>query len=618
MIENTLYPLYTNPYPMVKPKYPYLVLSLFTLFVYQAGAQTITIDDQVFKIDTLYPAAKTSGQWRGLSYPWEVTYGPDDSLWVTETRGYRIVKIHPANKGSRTILNLNNLKDFSYYTAMQAPQGGLMGLAIHPQLLSGKPYVYVALVYHRNDGGDALNNDNCQYGKPAGNDGPCYYTTKILRYTYNVATSTLASPVTVLDRLNGSNDHNSGRLTIGPVESDGQYHLYYTVGDMGAGQFNNLNRPNNAQNTNIYEGKVLRLNTEPDADADDGFFNRWIPNDNPFTHTVTGHQSAVFTFGHRNAQGVVWGNAGGTWRLYSSEHGDVSDDEVNILESGRNYGWPFVAGYADNNYTIHDGSAYPKNDKLAGKNIGYEDTFAVNHNVKEPIFTFFSPDKTIIQGYDWPSNAANYWPNIYTWQTVAPSSIDFYDRMYIPNWRNSLLVTSLKFGMFRLKLNTTGTGISGDTIRYLTNNRVRDLAINPTGDTLFFAIDSSGSTSGPTGGFSGSTVETRNPGFILRMVYMKTLPQVSLPERKPTPPVHEMVKIYPNPASNTLYVAAPKNTSKPLVLRVFDMNGRQLFELQNNKDIFAINLRSAPRGIYIVKLYNGIGINLATEKVIIQ
>ena len=99
--------------------------------------QTVTIQNQTFKIDTLYPKTGTSG----LNFPWEVTYGPDDSLWVTTAHGYTIVKVNPRNKNSRQVLDLNGLKDFTSPPVW--PQGGLMGLALHPQLLSGKPYVYV-------------------------------------------------------------------------------------------------------------------------------------------------------------------------------------------------------------------------------------------------------------------------------------------------------------------------------------------------------------------------------------------------------------------------------------------------------------------------------------------
>src|SRR5688500_18824558 len=84
-----------------------------------------------------------------LGLPWEVTYGPDDSLWVTESRGYFVTKVHPNTGGKRVVLNLQGMKvNFNRpdKTGGQWPQGGLMGLALHPQLLSGKPYVYLAYV----------------------------------------------------------------------------------------------------------------------------------------------------------------------------------------------------------------------------------------------------------------------------------------------------------------------------------------------------------------------------------------------------------------------------------------------------------------------------------------
>jgi glucose/arabinose dehydrogenase len=67
-----------------------------------------------------------------------------------------------------------------------------------------------------------------------------------------------------------------------------------------------------------------------------------IPHDNPI---INGVRSYIFTYGHRNAQGLTIGPNGD---LYVSEHGDKSDDEFNHLQAGGNYGWPYVAGYKDN------------------------------------------------------------------------------------------------------------------------------------------------------------------------------------------------------------------------------------------------------------------------------
>ena len=575
-----------------------LIVSLFTSSVTHAQF-TQTWNGQVFLMDTSSPR---------LSYPWEIIYGPDDSLWITEAHNYIITKMHPGNYGKRTLLNLSGQRNFPN-NAPQWPQGGLMGMALHPDLLNGKPYVYVVFVYFKYGNTGTPNNSQCS---GATGSHSCFYKTKIVRYTYNTVNKSLGSPVTVLDDISGSNDHNSGRLKIGP-----DLKLYYTIGDQGAGQFNNLNRTNNAQDPDIYEGKILRLNTEPDGDAPDPAdpYNEWIPNDNPFTHSVTGYTLATYSYGHRNAQGLAWGNVGGVDILYSSEHGDKSDDEVNIIEAGRNYGWPNVAGKCDNNYNTFDG--FTSNDQLAGQNVGREDTFCTNHNVKEPIFQLLNATPTQING----ENTGN----IYTWYTVAPSSIEFYDQNFIPGWHNSLLVTSLKYGLFRLKLDASGTGIDPnstpqaiDTIPYFHGFRIRDVAIAPTGDTLFFAIDSTGNTSGPTGGFNGSgnSNVTDAGGKIMRVIFAT---QLDLKDYTPNKPTNRTtVTVYPNPTSQMLYVESITGTRKPLRVELYDQLGRRILNETTTKDNFSINISSFMSGVYIFKLYNADDAVLSTEKIVKQ
>ncbi|MFM9910714.1 MAG: PQQ-dependent sugar dehydrogenase [Chitinophagaceae bacterium] len=577
-----------------------LISSLFILLIlFNTKAQVVTWNNQVFRIDTLTAQ---------LGFPWEISYGPDDSLWVTEARMYRITKVHARNGGKRILLDLNNLINFNRSIA-QWPQGGLMGMALHPQLLGGKPYVYVALVYFKYPTSGSPNNNLCS--GTTGNH-PCFFKTKILRYTYNAASGTLnSSPDIVLDDLSGSNDHNSGRLTIGPDNL-----LYYTIGDMGAGQFNNQTRTNNAQDINVYEGKILRLNTEPDAAQSGGA--EWIPDTNPFpTSGPVTSKTPVFSYGHRNPQGIQWGNVAGTWRLYSSEHGDKSDDEVNIINAGINYGWPKVAGLCDDNYNTADGNS--NNNVLANQTVPNEiATFCNGTPNQEPMFSLFNAAAASI-----PSSGAN----IFTWPTVAPSGIDFYGTYSntIPGWSNSLLVTSLKYGLFRLKIksplgdrvDSTSTSSITDTIPYFHGNRIRDVAINPHGDTLYFAIDSSGSTSGPTGGFSGSSTATPNAGRILRVVYISTL---ALREYIPLKPVYNrtFVKLYPNPASKILYVQSKRGMHKPLRVELWDISGKLMLQATTGKDNFSINVENFGRGMYILKLYNGFGVLMTTEKVIIQ
>lgn len=579
-------------------------------------SQIVSFNGQFFKIDTLYPLYDIPSHNKGLSYPWEITYGPDDSLWITEAHRYRIWKIHPGDKGSRVLLDLSSIASFDYYdipNGYPAPQGGLMGLALHPQLLSGKPYVYLALVYDIYPTSGSPNNSNCS-GSGSISNQPCYYKTKILRYNYSTVTHTLSSPQIVLDNLMGSNDHNSGRLTVSPVpESDGKYHLYYTIGDQGAGQFNNGFRTNNAQNKDIYEGKVLRLNTEDDGDLDDGAFSPWIPNDNPILNSVSGKVNAVYSFGHRNAQGLVWAHIGSKYILYNSEHGDKSDDEVNVITPGDNYGWPKVAGMCDDNYNTYD--ANPNNDQLANQTITDEKSFCIANNVKEPLFSFFN-----VSGNSIPSSSSSN----YTWPTIAPSSIDYYDKVNIPGWTNSLLVTSLKLGMYRLKLKADGSAVDSsstaqitDTIPYLHEYRIRDLAIAPTGDTLFLAIDSSGSTSGPTGGFSGAKVLTKTPGHILRMIYLQTLPLN--PNSSPVLKRDKIITtiVFPNPATDHLEVLCRDLLQQPFTVSLYDVSGRNLMTASFNNSHFIVPLNNIPPGLYIFKMLDGHGVQVTTQKILV-
>ena len=592
-----------------------LVLSCLILS-YIGYGQIVVFNGQNFKIDTLYPLYDIPSHNKGLSYPWELTYGPDDSLWITEAHRYRIWKIHPGNKGNRVLLDLSSIATFDYYNmpnGYPAPQGGLMGLALHPGLLSGKPYVYVALVYDMYGTSGSPNNNNCA-GSGSVSNQPCFYKTKILRYTYNIITHSLGSPTIVIDNLMGSNDHNSGRLKVSPVpESDGKYHLYYTIGDQGAGQFNNGLRTNNAQNKDIYEGKVLRLNTETDGDVDDGAYSPWIPNDNPVQNSVSGKVNAVYSFGHRNAQGLVWAHIGSQYILYNSEHGDKSDDEVNVITPGDNYGWPKVAGMCDDNYTTAD--ANPNNDKLANQTVANEKSFCIANNVVEPLFSFFN-----VSGNSIPSSGASN----YTWPTIAPSSIDYYDQTYIPGWTNSLLVTSLKLGMYRLKLKSDGSAVDSsstaqitDTIPYLHEYRIRDLAIAPTGDTIFLAIDSSGSTSGPTGGFSGASVSTKTPGHILRMVY---LPFPLELQNNPIPRQKDKINttaVFPNPATDHLEVICRDLLKQPFRVSLYDMSGRTVLTENFTSSHFIVSLGNIPAGLYIFKLTDGDGAVVTIQKILV-
>ncbi|GGK59258.1 PQQ-dependent sugar dehydrogenase [Rufibacter glacialis] len=455
-----------------------------------------------------------------LSDPWEVTYGPDNYLWITESKSYKVSRLHPATGAQSVLVDLASARKFPRYDKIPDavdggkpwPQGGLMGLALHPGLLKGKPYVYLAYTYAF--AGAGKSGDGCDP-----NGGGCHYTTRVVRYDYDPNRQQLTNPLVLCDSIPGSNDHNSGRLLIAPV--GGQPYLFYTVGDMGAGQFKNIGRPNHAQQTNSYEGKVLRFHLEPDADKDQ--YDRWIPNDNPFA--TNQKQSAVWSLGHRNAQGLAYAEVGGTGRIYASEHGPFSDDEINFVERGKNYGHPLIIGYQDNNY---NGLAAGVSDQ-AQQPGAWHTTYPTIRNEKENAAALGALYRDPLYSFNPTSNA--FLTKILTqirsgensspdWPSEAPSSIGVYTASGIPGWQNSLLVPTLKTGkLFRLPLNPAGTDVTGDTLVYFRSKvRYRDLAISPDGKKLYLAVDSSSVTSGPSG---EDPKGSQYRGSILEFTYVK-------------------------------------------------------------------------------------------------
>lgn len=433
-----------------------------------------------------------------LSDAWEITYGPDNFLWITEAKGYRVSRINPANGTKKVLLDLNNAKNFPRYDQVKSgkdegkpwPQGGLMGLALHPQLLSDKPYVYLSYVY--NFSGANAEGKGC-----AEKFGGCFYTTRIVRYRYEAKTDTLTDPEIICDTVPGSSDHNGGRLLVAPA--DGRDFLFYSIGEMGAGQFDNGGRPNHAQEVNYYQGKILRFNT--DADKDTGTYDKWIPNDNPFNAV---RQNAVWSFGHRNPQGLVYSKEYG--KLYEVEHGPFSDDEVNIIEKGKNYGHPLIIGYNDGNYNSLAAAASEHKELPGIWHTAYPTIGSEQDNAnaigpdkyRNPIKSLYPTANTALKDI---LNKTRDGKKA-DWISEAPSSVDIYTSPTIPGWKNSLLIPALKTGqLIRLQLNASGDGIAGDTINYFKDvARYRDIAISADGSKIYIAIDSSLKSSGPTQG----------------------------------------------------------------------------------------------------------------------
>lgn len=455
--------------------------------------------NEVFKQTVLAPA-------NVLNYPWEVIYGPDDSLYITESKSYKIQKYNPVTGGFRTILDISQGSSFlpvadrgfnCQFSNGSGAQGGLAGMALHPKFLdpvAPQNYIYVSYIYSSNGG-----------SSPTG----VFYTNRLVRFTYNTSTGKLDSPVSLCDTLPGSSDHNSQRIIIAPV--GGTDYLFYAGGDMGAGQFGNRDRLNRAQITGSYEGKILRFNLAPDGDAG---LAAWIPNTNPYSST-----SAVWCIGIRNNQGFAYDRDLDI--LYGSMHGPYSDDEINIIQPFKNYGHPLVIGYVDGNYngnsiagtntSVSAGAPFTDNSgNSACPPVGNEVTrlnelnaaAATRGAYKSPLFSAYPTDNATIKN-TWKNNTGNA-----NWYSEAWSGLDLYTGTAIPGWKKSLLAASLKWGrIIRLKLGPTGTTTmpsnldsanTSDTVIYFqSTNRYRDLAFAPNGKDIFLIMDNSSATSGP-------------------------------------------------------------------------------------------------------------------------
>ncbi|NHM07438.1 PQQ-dependent sugar dehydrogenase [Flavobacterium sp. CYK-4] len=255
-------------------------------------------------------------------------------------------------------------------------------------------------------------------------------TSKIVRYEYDSVNNTLINPTIILGAIPSGVSHNGSRMVILDDK------LFICLGDT-------YSTPAVAQNLTSINGKVLRMNLDGS-----------IPADNP----IAG--SYIWSFGHRNPQGMCFANG----KLYSSEHGTSANDEVNIIEMNRNYGWPTVEGVC---------------------NTTAEIAFCNANNVAQPIWSW-SP-------------------------SIAPAGMDLYQSEAIPEWNNSLLVSVLKGKqLLQLKLNDDGTQIvQQNVIIANTYGRLRDVLVIPDG-RVFVCTSNKDYTGTPVAG-DDRIIELKNP-----------------------------------------------------------------------------------------------------------
>lgn len=428
----------------------------------------ITLQSQIILEDTEVDTATVIS---GLDIPWEIIYGPDDHLWITERYGM-VSRIFPATGERSVILDLTAV-------VYQNGESGLLGMVLHPDF-ENSPFVYLGYTYHT--GSSILE--------------------RIVQYEYSG--SQLVNELVLLDNIPGNTTHDGCRLIITP-----DLKLLITTGDA-------QNQPA-AQDINSLNGKILRINL-------DGT----IPEDNPW------EGNPVYTFGHRNAQGLHLATNG---ILYSSEHGPSTDDEFNIIEAGRNYGWPNVHGFCD----------------LPG-----EITFCTENNVYEPL--------------------AAWTP------TIATSDILYYDHEAIPEWQNRILLTTLKNKrLYVLELDETGMEVISEDQYFLDYwGRLRDVCMGPDG-SIFLA------TNGPGWGniepFTHRIVKIWNPEYI------QSANNVGLDNIN--------VNMYPNPVKDKLYIAIDER-HEDLQVRILSTSGQLEINQVLDSTVNIIPTKKLKSGVYMV------------------
>lgn len=380
-------------------------------FVPDPNNQIIKSEKQTFKIEVV--AA-------GLETPWGLAFLPDGRLLVTERPGrLRIIEqgrlLPEAVQGTPKV--------------WERQDAGMLDVAVHPEYArNGWIYLaytevvpgYVAPPPAPEGRGNA----------PSPPSMTVFVRARIDKANRWVDEHVLYRAPAALYTSNGS--HYGTRFLF-----DKAGHVFYTLGERG--------EPANAQDLSSPLGKIHRI-------KDDGT----IPKDNPFVGTP-GAVPSIWSYGHRNPQGLAWDPAGLMWE---SEHGPNGGDEINIIEKGRNYGWAVIT---------------------MGTQKGI--TERARAGMEQPI--------------------VHYTP------TLAPSGMVFYTGTKYPGWKNHLFVAALAGQQLR-RLEIRGREVVHQEAVFQ-RFRVRSLTVGP--DGLMYLL-----LQNPTGAGTGLGLAASTPGMVVRLV----------------------------------------------------------------------------------------------------
>lgn len=425
-----------------------------------------------------------------LDVPWEIVWGHDDFIWATERKG-RVLHINPTTGNTTVILDIQD----KVFTGQEP---GLLGMALHPDF-NNTPKVF--LIYtSRESFASQLNISSFDWnGQQLINENNLLVIS--------------ASSIQFFTGL----AHNGARIVISEDNK-----LFVSIGDGGT--------TNTAQDLSILYGKILRLNLDGS-----------IPIDNPIP------ESYIYSYGHRNPQGLAFGQNG---ILYSTEHGPVTADELNIITPNKNYGWPEVIGVCSTTEEI---------------------SFCQENDVVEPL-TEWTP-------------------------CVAISDLLFYNHNAIPEWKEKLLITFLGGyqantpGISAVELDSSGEEVLNQELFFSDYGRIRDVCSNPHNGAIYFATN---------GGFypgqgPNRIIEYRN----LDYSYSSTSTTVNQ---------NQFLKVSPNIISTnkTCLIECSTNFIGQEI-QLYSYQGKLMKELKISNTSFMVDLGALTKGKYFIKSTNAEG-----------
>jgi glucose/arabinose dehydrogenase len=329
----------------------------------------------------------------GLKMPWSTTFLPNGDMLVTERAG----KLRLVRNGVLDPQEISGVPEV-YFKG----QGGLLDVQLHPNY-NTNGWIYISYASPKAEGEE-------------GDDGGA--NTGLIRAKLKDHALTDVQKIFKALPNVKANVHFGGRIVF-----DKKGYVFLSLGERG--------QKENAQNLGKDQGKIVRLH-------EDGK----IPTDNPFVKTA-GARPEIWSYGHRNPQGMVIHPTTGV--IWEHEHGPQGGDELNIVEKGKNYGWPLITFGID-----YDNSIISKDTARAG--------------LMQPV-TYWKP-------------------------SIAPCGMTFVTSPKFKEWNGDLIVGSLKF-QYLQHLTVKGNKVTGREILFDKLGRVRDVRQGPDGN-IYVVLESSG------------------------------------------------------------------------------------------------------------------------------